>query len=646
MCKYNLSDEEFDLKIINYKINNDYIKIYFDNHIIGNYYFENKSDKNYFVNSFNLGDKVRINGTIKEANNNTIPNVFNYKKYLSSNNIKYTLNIKKIYKIKSNKNIFIRIKNYIYKRIFSIKYKTYLYAFILGDISSIDGYVYNNYRINGVTHLFALSGLHVSMFSSLIMYLLNRIKCNEKMSFIITSILLLFYSFLASFSPSILRATIFFILSSINKIHYLFIKPKHLLYITFFILIIINPLYIYNTGFLLSFIISFFILLNNENKNKSSLLYVSFISFLSSFPIIINMNYEINIIGFINNLIFIPFVSYIIFPLSLLTIIFPKISFFLNVFTNIMETISNISSRIININIIFSKINLFYILIYYLLLILMIKKYYRLKILFIVLILLLYFKPYFDNKNTVYFLDVDQGDSTLIVTNNKSILIDTGGNINGTNKMNSEIIPFFKSIGLKKIDYLILTHGDFDHMGWSIDLINNFKVNYIIFNCGNINSLEYKLINILNKKNIKYDICIKELNIDNNKLYFLQTKEYDNENDNSNVIFADINNYKFIFMGDASTTTEKEILNKYNLPDIDVFKVGHHGSKTSSGKDFINEINPKYSVISVGRNNRYGHPNKEALSNLEQSKIYRTDQNGSIMFKIKNNKLKIETCSP
>ena len=87
-------------------------------------------------------------------------------------------------------------------------------------------------------------------------------------------------------------------------------------------------------------------------------------------------------------------------------------------------------------------------------------------------------------------------------------------------------------------------------------------------------------------------------------------------------------------------------LKKYNISNIDVLKVGHHGSKTSSSKEFINEMNPKYGVISVGKNNRYGHPNKEVLNVLEDSKIYRTDQDGSIMFKIKNNKLKIETCSP
>ena len=183
-------------------------------------------------------------------------------------------------------------------------------------------------------------------------------------------------------------------------------------------------------------------------------------------------------------------------------------------------------------------------------------------------------------------------------------------------------------------------------MGEVINLVNNFKVKKVIFNCGEFNDLEKELIKVLDKKKIKYYSCIKELNIDNNKLYFLQTKEYDNENDNSNVIYTKLDGYKFMFMGDVGIDKEKDILDKYNLSNVDVLKVGHHGSKTSSSKSFINEINPKNSIISVGKNNRYGHPNKEALNNLEDSKVYRTDQDGSIIFKIKNNKLKIKTCSP
>ena len=172
-------------------------------------------------------------------------------------------------------------------------------------------------------------------------------------------------------------------------------------------------------------------------------------------------------------------------------------------------------------------------------------------------------------------------------------------------------------------------------------MVNNFKVDNVVFNCGSYNELENNIIKTLNKNNIKYYTCINELN---NILYFLNTKEYDNENDNSSVVYLKIYNYKFLFMGDAGIDKEKDILNKYNISNIDVLKVGHHGSKATSSDNFINKINPKYSIISVGKNNRYGHPNKEVLNNLSNSKIFRTDINGSIKFKIKNNKLKIETC--
>ena len=122
----------------------------------------------------------------------------------------------------------------------------------------------------------------------------------------------------------------------------------------------------------------------------------------------------------------------------------------------------------------------------------------------------------------------------------------------------------------------------------------------------------------------------------------MQTKEYDNENDNSNVIYTELNGYKFMFMGDAGIEKEKDILDKYNLTNIDVLKVGHHGSRTSSSKEFIDEIEPKYAIISVGKNNRYVHLNKEAFEILKSSKIYRTDQIGSVMFKMKKSRLQIK----
>ena len=155
--------------------------------------------------------------------------------------------------------------------------------------------------------------------------------------------------------------------------------------------------------------------------------------------------------------------------------------------------------------------------------------------------------------------------------------------------------------------------------------VNNYKVKNIVFNCGEYNDLEKELNKVLDKKKIKYYSCIKELDININKLYFLQTKEYDNENDNSNVIYTELDGYKFMFMGDAGVEKEKDILDKYNISDIDVLKVRHHGSKTSSDKKFIDQIKPKYSINSVRKNNKYRLPNKEVLNNLSDSKIYRTD---------------------
>ena len=189
-------------------------------------------------------------------------------------------------------------------------------------------------------------------------------------------------------------------------------------------------------------------------------------------------------------------------------------------------------------------------------------------------------------------------------------------------------------------------HGDYDHMGEAINLVKNFKLEKVVFNVGDYNYLEEDLVKVLNNKRIKYYKNIENLDIKNSKLYFLNTKIYNNENDNSNVIYFEFNNCKFLFMGDAGIEREKDILGKYNLRNIDFIKIGHHGSNTSSSKEFINSINPKYSLISVGNNNRYGHPKKSVLDTLGNSKIYRTDLDGSIMFKIKKNKLIIETYSP
>lgn len=640
--EYKYSDKNLYGTVIDYKKSKDKTTIWLKGKekVLVNYY----SDIN-----VSYGDYIYVYGVFKKPKENGNFNLFNYKRYLLSNKINYVVTASKITIIKKNDNIFYTLKNNLLKRVESAnKSKGYILAFLYADKSLIEKDIYTKYQKIGVSHLFAVSGMHVSLISIVLLKLLNKIK--ERKRYIIVSIFLSIYLFLTNFTISMVRATFQFILFFINKSFKLNIDNSNLVILLFLILVIINPYNIYNIGFLFSFIISFTLIRCSKlikGKFIIKSLKISLISFFSSMPVLINNFFEVNFLGIILNIIYIPFVSYILFPLSLVTVLFPSLDNILYMFISYFEKITDFFSNIKFLSFSICKMNIFLIIIYYIIFIYILKRKKKLiyKIIIIIISLIFLINNGRIVNNEVSILDVGQGDSSLIRLKNKNILIDTGGNINYDISKNI-LIPYFKSVGIKKIDYLVLTHGDYDHMGEAINLVENFKVEKVIFNCGPYNDLEQELIKVLDKKKIKYYSCIKELNIDNNKLYFLQTKEYDNENDNSNVIYSELNVYKFMFMGDASVTTEKEIMNKYNLPDIDVLKVGHHGSKTSSSKGFINVINPKYSIISVGKNNRYGHPNKEVLENLSKSKIYRTDQDGSIMFKIKNNKLKIGTCLP
>lgn len=640
--KYNENDSTLQVKIIDYKKSDDKLVIYAKGKekILINYYDD--------IN-ISYGDYVYVKGKFIKPKDNTNFNLFNYKKYLLSNNIKYTVKASNIKILKRNKNIFYKLKNYIFFKIKSLdKSKKYILTFIFADKSYIDKEMYNNYQNLGISHLFAVSGMHVSLVTFILLKLLEG--KNKVIKYLITSIFLIFYLFLTNYTISMVRACFQFILFFINKFFKLNIDNSNIVIFLFSVLIILNPYIIYNIGFLFSFSISFTLIKFKDLLTGSFIIKnikTSLLSFFVSMPILVNNFFKVNFLSIILNIIYIPFVSYILFPLCLITVLFPFFDSFTYFVINVFETITKFFSSINLLTFSISKMNIILVIIYYFIFIWIIKSNDKLKKKIIISFILIVF--IINNNvlvnNEVHFIDVGQGDSTLIRIKNKNILIDTGGNVN-FNISENVLIPYFRSLGVKKINYLILTHGDYDHMGEAINLVENFKVEKVIFNCGPYNDLENELIEVLDKKKIKYYSYIKELNVDNNKLHFLQTKEYDNENENSNVIYTKLNGYKFMFMGDAGVEKEKDILEKYNVSKIDVLKIGHHGSKTSSDKNFIDEMNPKYSVISVGKNNRYGHPNKEVLENLNNSKIYRTDQDGSIMFKIKNNKLKIETCSP
>ena len=581
--------------------------------------------------TYKLGEIIKIKGKSETITKNTNFYLFNYQNYLRSKKIFYKIKPTKIEKINHKETIIYKLKNKLVERIETFKNKDYFYLFIYGE-NKLESDLYEKISSIGIAHLLALSGMHIS-------FIIMPFKKLKKKKYIIPTVLLI-YLLIVKPSASIYRASLLEIIYELTKLN-----RKKILIFLFFLFLLYNPFIIYNFGFKLSFLTSF--LLNiKEITYFKQIFKTSFDALLINMPLCINSFFKINFLCPIYNLFYVPFISFLLFPTIILVFIIKPLEPVLTLEIMILEKSVNLFSNISILTFDFGYLSLIPFILMYILILIFIKK--RKYLVFIIIFLIIHYNSaIFKTSLNVTILDVNQGDSILlnIPRTDEAILIDTGG-IYNKSLTKTVLLKSLKARSIHKVKYLILTHGDFDHMGEAINLINNFKVENVIFNCGTFNELEKELIEVLNKKKIKYYSCIKELNIDNNKLYFLQTKEYDNENDNSNVIYTELDGYKFMFMGDAGVEKEKDILNKYNISGIDVLKVGHHGSKTSSSKEFINEINPNYSIISVGKNNRYGHPNKEVLNNLSDSKIYRTDQDGSIMFKIKSYKLKIETCSP
>lgn len=648
---YKGSEEDFLCSIDNYKIEENKMKLELicKEKLVGSYYFKNDEYK-FFKEKVNIGSSVIVKGKLVSPKNNTVPYLFNYKKYLYNKRVYYTLKIDSIKILNENSNPFIKLKNRVIKHVNSYKDSTYLYAFILGKTELISDEVLTSYRENGISHLFALSGLHVSIFSSILLFILKKLRFKEILNYVLIFIFLLLFSFITGFSPSILRATLLFFLLGINKVFYLNIRTLDILYLVFIILVIINPFIIYNLSFILSFTAAFFLIFSSDLlKGKNyfvSLFKVSLLSYFASLPLSIYYFGYTNLLGTILNLVFVPLVSFVVFPLTLLTFIISKFYSILNITTNLLESLSLLFNKF-KIIIYFPRMNLIFVFIYLSILMLYIK--FKKKIcLYLIIVLLIFFKirPYMDNNTYIYYIDVGQGDSILVVTPHlkKTILIDTGGIVSFNENYKSNIvknktIPFFRRIGINKVDYLFLTHGDYDHAGEANELLSNFCVKKVFINKGNINNIEKKINN-------KEVLTLKNFVIDNIKVNSLNNNVFNNENDDSTILLFNIYDYKFLFMGDASIKTEEYLLNNYILPNVDILKVGHHGSYTSTSTDFINVIKPKYSVISVGENNMYKHPNKSVLDILDNTKLFRTDVDGTIEVKISKKGYKFKTYVP
>ena len=624
-----------------------------DEKIIATYYVDTKEELSLFED-MDLGITIRIEGEEQEINNNTIPNTFNYKEYLKRHNYQALVSISS-YEIKYNtSNLFYSLKNALRDYIKTFKSKDYLETFIIGKKEYLDDEIYERYRDLGVSHIFAISGMHISLLIGILLKIMKRRKENTKYRIII--VFLIFYMFLTNYTASVMRSCFLFIILYLNKRWDFHLSDLNCYYICISLLLIFNPYYIYDIGFLYSSIITY-ALLRYQNILKGnyliSLIKISILALAFSLPITIMNNYEINVLSFINNIFFVPLVSVVIYPLSLITLFIRPLDNLLYIITHLLEVAS---SYMLVWNIFIPKLSIMIIIIYYVLLFLFMKSHKKgLIMAMITLILIPKLYPYLDDKLYIYYLDVRQGDSCLIKYRDEAILIDTGGIVSFNKEkwkereksyLTDNTMLFMKSIGIDNIDYLILSHGDYDHLGESKHLIENFPVHNVIFNRGEYNNLEKDIISLLTSKDIPYYQNIKELKIADTSLINLDTKTYSDENNNSLVFYMEYNDYRFLFMGDAGKEKEEDILSNYNLNNITSLKVGHHGSKTSSSEVFIDTIKPIYSIISVGKNNLYHHPSQETLDNLTNTNILRTDVDGTILLTIENDDLYLKTYEP
>lgn len=246
------------------------------------------------------------------------------------------------------------------------------------------------------------------------------------------------------------------------------------------------------------------------------------------------------------------------------------------------------------------------------------------------------------NNLDVYFLDVGQADSILLSNNGHYMLIDAGNNEDGP-----KLVNYFKSLDITKFDYVIATHAHEDHIGGMDDIIKNFDIGtfYMPDLITTTKTFE-DVLDALSEKQIAFETPTidQEFSFSDTKITTLYVNnEAKNLNDSSIVLRLKHGTNTFLFTGDASTKVEKQLLNK-NIAS-DVLKVGHHGSRYSTSKEFLNKVNPQYAIISVGINNTYKHPHDETLKKLNDRKIiiYRTDQEGTIVAESNGNIIQFKT---
>ena len=544
----------------------------------------------YSNDTLSLGDYVKVEGTYRIINYPTIP--FDYNNYYLKHDIKYIfyankIERKKIFNIYTIRNNLINYFDSNYSDISSQFYK----SLILGYKNDLE--IKDELNMLGISHLFSISGLHILLIAKMLSFFLKKKYIN---------IILVIYVLITGFSPSIVRASSMVILANYFKYKKIEFSRLDILCFIFIALLFINPYYIYDTGFELSFLISFSILISDFDRFK--LIKISLLTFSISLPITINMNNRINLLSPLYNILLIGFFSFIFLPITYITAFirnFKPYELLCKIFINVINLLSNIKFSVVTLPSLNNIETLFYYFALYLFL--SMKKI----IYLLIFIVFIFFKGKIVVGGYVKIFDCGQGDSSLIRTSNYTVLIDC---YNDTYK-------YLIKEGINHIDYLIITHGHDDHASDLMDIYySTITVDHLVVSYYDKTELTQNALKYY--KNVIYlkggdEINLKKLNIK----CLAPNKDSSNVNNISLVLKIYVLKKTFLFMGDFED--EESLVNM----DIkcDVLKVGHHGASNAFTKAFIDKCNPSIAVISCGAYNKFKHPHSVVINYLEEKKI-------------------------
>lgn len=624
------------------------------------------------IPSIKYGDSLYIEGEFKQPEEARNYKGYNYKQYLKTKKIIGTVELEKAKILKSSNGSFIHnIQKYIKDTIngtLTDEEGNLLLAILLGDKDKLSEDIQESFKTSNLSHMLAVSGAHVSYIILGLTYVLQNSIIGKKNEKIVCIIFLLFFMAITNFTPSVTRACIMAVLTLFSGIIYRKSDVYTNISVAALITLIFNPYNLLDLGFQLSYggtigIIIFIKRIQEKKSNSKVINYIkqmALVSIYANIIIIPIMMYHFNTVSFtfiISNIMASPILGIIVitgflFIIASITVkpLTRLIAIFIKPILSILIKISQICSKLPFSNILVVTPYMFNVISYYAIILYCIKskKNNKCKIiicLLIVLILINFIIYIFPQKLRIFFIDVGQGDSTLIITPDKKTVLIDGGGSDSFDVGEKVLLPYLLDRRILKVDYVLISHFDTDHCGGILTIMEKVKVKNIIISEQAEHSENYERFKklMINKKirliEVKKGDKIKIGRYSEFKILFPTSRLLSENPLNNNSIVAQFNynNFKMLFTGDIEKLAEQQIL-KTEKAEIraDILKVAHHGSKTSSIPEFIKAVRPKIALIGVGKNNTFGHPNQQTIKNLENIKcrIYRTDLQGEIIIKI------------